>query len=108
MANNKIKQTFKRRSFRCSDAEWEKITQSAKMMNLSASRFLVKKAYSEGGDDAPDPIAKSDVTRILNCSRLVAFDLMDKLRASHSLEDFNLILARTNNEYVTLDELKKK
>ncbi len=33
---------------------------------------------------------------------------MDRLRANHSPEELDQILQRTNDEYVTLDELKKK
>ncbi len=95
---------LKRRTIRCTNAEWGKIVRSAEKMGLSPGRFIIEKTCSDGDDDEPNP---SDLTRILNCSRLVAFDLMDRLRANHSLEEFNLILGRTNNEYVTLDELKK-
>ncbi len=97
MANNKLT----KRTFRCSDAEWEKITQSAKKMDLSASRFIVEKVCSDGLAD------ENNITRILSCSRLLAFDLMDRLRAEHSEDDYNLLLARTKYEHIPLDEFKK-
>ncbi len=49
MANSELERTFKKRTFRCSDAEWEKITQTAKDLGLSTSHFIVEKTCSDGG-----------------------------------------------------------
>ncbi len=97
MANNKLT----KRTFRCTDAEWEKIAQSAEKMDLSASRFIVEKVCSNSIAD------ENNITRILSCARLVAFDLMDRLRAEYSEDDFNLLLARTKFEHMSLDEIRK-
>ncbi len=122
MTNSELERNYKKRTFRCSNAEWEKITQSAEKMNMSASRFIVEKVCSEGDSDVPQilenilprilennikHILENDLNRILSCSRLLAFDLMDRLRAGHSEDDYNLLLARTKFEHMSLDEIRK-
>ncbi len=48
---------LKKRTIKCTDAEWDEIVRSGLKMGLSPSRFLINKACSDGGDDEPNPAA---------------------------------------------------
>ncbi len=57
---------LKKRTIKCTDAEWGKIVRSAEKIGLTPSRFLIEKTCSDGDDE----LNPSDLKRILSYSRL--------------------------------------
>ena len=95
---------MKKRTLRCSDEDWDKISYEAEKAGMSASKFIVQAALKQSQLDHRLQLSGEDQEMLMNYIRLLAFDRIDQLHKHLSPEEVEVFLDRARSRYRPLEE----
>ncbi len=90
---------IKKRTFRCTDEEWQKIVEQAEKNGISANQYLIGRVNDDYDNSNKFEKLADDISRILAGTRLLSYDLIDRLNETHSPEEIEHLIKRSKGAY---------
>ena len=94
---------IKKRTFRCTDEEWQKIVEQAEKNGISANQYLIGRVNDDYDNSNKLEKLAGDINRILAGTRLLSYDLIDRLNVTHSPEEIERLIRRSKGAYKQID-----
>ena len=99
---------IKKRTFRCTDEEWQKIVEQAEKNGISANQYLIGRVNDDYDNSNKFEKLANDISRILAGTRLLSYDLIDRLNEEHSEDMVGQFLERSKGTYKQVNTEKKQ